>query len=359
MSDAVAGLLFELYETDRATAYSNLLVGIVFGAYVVLYGTSLYILLRNDGVLRSAPRLFMLVVSTVTFVLGLIALVLETSLAFQNFARELGSSNGSLWSTHRTNVVVALCATITYLVFLLTDLVCAWRAAVLWNYDRRVLAVLALFVLGTIVAGGVDLGLYLHTIFKSSDQALQEGTGVKEGDARAAILIGPTLATNLLSTLLIGIQAWRNRDVLFNHLSRRSAAIRVEKVLAMLVESGFVYCCIWVLYLISTYRVLPDPWFAILNASLVYFSGLYPTVIIIFVVLRKSPTHTITKQHASMHFSDRPYPTTVETPVRIPMSIIRSPPEVTHNTDSDLTVLPSPSSPHLGDNKQLVRIGSS
>jgi hypothetical protein len=58
------------------------------------------------------------------------------------------------------------------------------------------------------VAGGVDLGLYLHTIFKSSDQALQEGTGVKEGDARAAILIGPTLATNLLSTLLIGIQAW-------------------------------------------------------------------------------------------------------------------------------------------------------
>jgi hypothetical protein len=57
-------------------------------------------------------------------------------------------------------------------------------------------------------AGGVDLGLYLHTIFKSSDQALQEGTGVKQGDARAAILIAPTLATNLLSTLLIGIQAW-------------------------------------------------------------------------------------------------------------------------------------------------------
>jgi hypothetical protein len=57
-------------------------------------------------------------------------------------------------------------------------------------------------------AGGVDLGFYLHTTFKSSDQALQQGTGVKEGDARAAIMIGPTLATNLLSTLLIGIQAW-------------------------------------------------------------------------------------------------------------------------------------------------------
>jgi len=57
-------------------------------------------------------------------------------------------------------------------------------------------------------ASGVELGLYLHTIFKSSDIVLQEGTGVKERDAHSAILMGPTLATNLLSTLLIGIQAW-------------------------------------------------------------------------------------------------------------------------------------------------------
>jgi hypothetical protein len=56
-------------------------------------------------------------------------------------------------------------------------------------------------------AGGVDLGLYLHTVLKSSNQAFREGTGVKEGDARATILIGPALATNLLSTSLIGFRA--------------------------------------------------------------------------------------------------------------------------------------------------------
>lgn len=33
--------------------------------------------------------------------------------------------------------------------------------------------------------------------------------------------------------------------MLFNYLGRRSPAIRFEKVLAMLVESGFIYCCIW------------------------------------------------------------------------------------------------------------------
>lgn len=99
----------------------------------------------------------------------------------------------------------------------------------LWNYDRRVLAILALFVFATIcepsrrslssvtlliklclfpATGGADLGIYLHNTFKSSDQALQGGTGVKQGDARAAIMMGPTLATNVLSTVLIGIQAW-------------------------------------------------------------------------------------------------------------------------------------------------------
>jgi hypothetical protein len=63
MSDPVADLLLELYKTYKATVFSNLFVGIVFGelilsirrhfvshtscagAYVVLYGTSLYILL--------------------------------------------------------------------------------------------------------------------------------------------------------------------------------------------------------------------------------------------------------------------------------------------------------------------------
>ncbi len=58
----------------------------------------------------------MLVVSTVTFALGLIALVLETSLAFQQFGHELNPSSSSLWSKHRTNVVAAVCVTITYLV---------------------------------------------------------------------------------------------------------------------------------------------------------------------------------------------------------------------------------------------------
>ena len=33
--------------------------------------------------------------------------------------------------------------------FILSDIICAWRAVVLWNRDKRVIAVLLLFILVT------------------------------------------------------------------------------------------------------------------------------------------------------------------------------------------------------------------
>lgn len=99
----------------------------------------------------------------------------------------------------------------------------------LWNYDRRVVAVLALFILGSTgeltswsswqttaaalflivspVGAGSDLGLCLPNVLKSSNGP-QSGSGVTVGNPRAMIMIGPTLATNLLSTSLIGLQVW-------------------------------------------------------------------------------------------------------------------------------------------------------
>jgi hypothetical protein len=37
----------------------------------------------------------------------------------------------------------------------------------------------------------------------------------------------------------------RNRGVLVKQLGTGRAAIRAEKAFAMLIESGFAYCCIW------------------------------------------------------------------------------------------------------------------
>ncbi|KAI9439094.1 hypothetical protein H4582DRAFT_2098305 [Lactarius indigo] len=339
MSDPVADLLLELYKTYKETVFSELFVGIVFGAYVVLYGTSLYILLRNGRgrLLRSTPRLAMLTATSTMFALGLIALVLQTSLRYQKFAQLFDSSNTSLWSARRTGVVTAVVATIARIIYVLSEVVCAWRAAVLWNYDRRVITVLLVFLVGATSAAGVNLGRTLHPLFISPNQQPPPPESGKKPGECALILIGPLLATNILSTALIGIKAWQHRDAVLKHLGMSSVAIRVEKTFIIFIESGLAYFGIWVLYLVSTFRVLPDPGFDVMDAILVYFAGLYSTGVIIFVTLRKSLSSLIAGNGARTRFS-RPQFTAVE---RRTVSTLYTRDDDRY-ADSDITALPSP-----------------
>jgi hypothetical protein len=56
--------------------------------------------------------LFMLIMITAMFALGIIALALDTSLTYQQFTFDLSPTSGTLWSPRHTNTVVATGATI-------------------------------------------------------------------------------------------------------------------------------------------------------------------------------------------------------------------------------------------------------
>jgi hypothetical protein len=40
--------------------------------------------------------------------------------------------------------------TLNVVQYVLSDVICTWRAVVLWNRDKRIIAILLLFTLGTI-----------------------------------------------------------------------------------------------------------------------------------------------------------------------------------------------------------------
>ncbi|KAF8266937.1 hypothetical protein EI94DRAFT_1802332 [Lactarius quietus] len=260
------------YFQYKLTVYDNLFVGIVYGIYIVLYITSVYILLSKPGFTSSPPRVFMFGVTTFMFVLGIIAMVLETALGFQQMQLFLDPTSGN---------------------YILSDIICAWRAVVLWNRDKRVIAILLLFILGTAAAAG------------PSHQSIQDESNVKLGE-RALIMVGPTLGTNLLSTGLIAWKAWQHRTSVRKHLGEGSVSVRVERVFALLIESGFVYCCLWILYLISAFRVLPEPGFTVMDAVLLFASGLYPTLIVILVCMQKSPVEYYSTYSTGMQFTSGP-----------------------------------------------------
>ncbi|KAH9026509.1 hypothetical protein EDB85DRAFT_169167 [Lactarius pseudohatsudake] len=286
------------YFEYKLTVYDNLFVGIVYGVYIVLYVTSVHILSKL-GFTSCRPRMFMLGITTLMFALAIVALVLRTTRGFQAMQLFLSSMHGftsaHTWSYDRFHVFLLVEATITRLMYILSDIVCAWRAVVLWNRDKRIIAILLLLILGTAAAAGCELGL--------GDPVPLFGRSSFQSDQGPLIMVGPTLATNLVSTGLIAWKAWQCRVDVKKHLGEASRSVRTERVFALLVESGFIYCCVWIVYLISARDLMPVPGFAVMDDVLLFVSGLYPTLIIILVAMQKSPVQYYSTHSTGMRFT--------------------------------------------------------
>jgi len=221
------------------------------------------------------------------FALGIIALVIQTSLEFHWQEAKL------IFDTSYT-ICVFVWSTITCVMHILCDIICAWRTVVIWNGDKRIITVLVLFILGTIATAGYALVTGLFTSQSPDDTHLETGT-------LDLIMICPTLATNLLSTGLIAWKAWQRRITVGKHLREGRRFVRVDRVFALLIESGLIYSFIWILYWISL-GVLHFPGFTLI----VLVSGLYPTLIIILVSKQMSPVDHYSTHLPEMQFTGVP-----------------------------------------------------
>ncbi|KAI0739950.1 hypothetical protein C8Q80DRAFT_1124230 [Daedaleopsis nitida] len=100
----------------------------------------------------------------------------------------------------------------------------------------------------------------------------------------------------MVATALIWIKAWEHRKFIADvNLGRTS---RVERALALLIESGSVYCILWMLVVIYQviWQIYGDAIYPTFNSAVEYFLkgcliplvGIYPTAIILLVALDKS-----------------------------------------------------------------------
>ncbi|KAF7339003.1 hypothetical protein MVEN_01976500 [Mycena venus] len=97
-----------------------------------------------------------------------------------------------------------------------------------------------------------------------------------------------SLGTNLVCTALVGVQAWKHRRMTrFLHMHKS----RTDQILSLLVESGFIYCLLWIPQVI-TYLDTPRTNHALFYPKMVMdgfsdqISGMYPTLIVVIVNLR-------------------------------------------------------------------------
>ncbi|KAI0066650.1 hypothetical protein BV25DRAFT_1415007 [Artomyces pyxidatus] len=243
---------------------------ILHGVFACLISFSSYLLILQG--LHSLARLCMLVVTVTMFVAAEVHWVMNLSLA----ACALRTScslpvRGVLYGTWQQVVrVVAMVVN-----FILSDLVVVWRAWVLWDRPLHILGISALLSLGSIAAAITNIAL-----------ARTEGLQSKSWLA-GLVLTLLSFATNVWATGLVAYKAWFHWRSVKAHLGKGTRRTRVEKMLVLLIESGFVYCIIWIVYALGRPMLLGvvSP---IIATSMTQISGIYPTIIVILVCLQRS-----------------------------------------------------------------------
>ncbi|KAM5536435.1 hypothetical protein V8D89_009871 [Ganoderma adspersum] len=105
---------------------------------------------------------------------------------------------------------------------------------------------------------------------------------------------GLSLSTNVLATSLIGYKAWQMRRRLRGYLVANFGGSQVEKLFAVLIESGAVYCAIWVAEYNATMALGParesflDIFRVFMSGAVVPAVAIYPAFIIVLVALNRS-----------------------------------------------------------------------
>ncbi|KAF9263173.1 hypothetical protein L218DRAFT_987793 [Marasmius fiardii PR-910] len=170
------------------------------------------------------------------------------------------------------------------------DSVVIWRAWVLCQNNRlhKLVYIPIVMLLASFVFTVIALNCLASNGYGDQSPIPQ---GSKTCRWSQPIAWGISLLTNAVSTTLIAIRAWQHRQFLRRNFGGRKT--RSEKILLILVESGFIYCLFWLTQLNLFFdrdrgRNFVTFLSVFLNAVGDQISGVYPTCIIILVNMQRS-----------------------------------------------------------------------
>ncbi|KAJ7574904.1 hypothetical protein C8J56DRAFT_802355 [Mycena floridula] len=163
------------------------------------------------------------------------------------------------------------------------DTVVIWRAWVLYTDQLWLLGIPCLMLTMSLVFAIIDLTCLTGAGITDQSSIASGGAICQHSEL---ISWAFSLVTNASCTVLIGIKAWEHRRsmLLMTGESRRTVS---ERVLSLLVESGFIYCLFWLTQLILFFDIDRNSpvyyLYIILSGMGDQISGMYPTLIVVIV----------------------------------------------------------------------------
>ncbi|KAF7360001.1 hypothetical protein MVEN_00727400 [Mycena venus] len=293
LSDADAQALYLAGRDTAQDAFGVIWETMLISAYGVFFAVAIYSIFQNGLRSRGSIALLFAIVSLYAssltlWVLGVATWFENTHLAFMNDPsipltdrKALVNDNFHRLDTQR----IAL-----YLFNMMVgDSVVIWRAWVLYPRALWVLSLPCILLLISFSFGVVNVictfALDIHNLALPDD-----GRVCSHSDVSWAF----SLATNVSCTILIGYRAWQHRRTMKSlDIVGQSRGMSADKVLSILVESGFIYCFLWltqVMNFINVSRNTPIIYIDLFSVGLGHqISGMYPTLIISIVNFSKKP----------------------------------------------------------------------
>ncbi|KAI0312448.1 hypothetical protein OF83DRAFT_658746 [Amylostereum chailletii] len=144
---------------------------------------------------------------------------------------------------HATTTILFVQLLVAIVNIILSDIIVLWRASVVWSRNVFVIAISIAFVITIpvfyIISVIVGVLAYLNEI---------QHVVVVVFFAVAFVL---SLVSNICATMLITYKAWLLRRRIGKYLQNAGRGSAVEGVMALLVESGALYCAIWLIGIVS------------------------------------------------------------------------------------------------------------
>jgi len=283
VADTGLGLIYDIVSIALQTLF--------FGVYTVLVILSCRMLLKRG--LKTRATHIMFIMTLLTYLLSAAYWAYSVADVVDRIRVYIGDQLNPMNFTANHDTLTKwsplfnAALTVNYI---FSDAVVVWRAWVIsWRNYRKYLCITIVFlvltagcVVGTIVFRVITLVVSPYAQLPPSNYL------VKAINILQISVIGFSLISNISATAVVGATAWRHRRSIRAAFADKKRT-RSDQILALVVESGVLYCISGLTVLISSLIRLPHGTLGDIYTPInVQIAGSYPPVVLLLVSMQSS-----------------------------------------------------------------------
>ncbi|KAJ7497648.1 hypothetical protein FB451DRAFT_1386872 [Mycena latifolia] len=179
--------------------------------------------------------------------------------------------------------------------YVISDAVVVWRARIIClRNHRKYLWITIGFLVLTIASVACTIVFRIVAFIESPINDLVPDSVLGKGISILQISnLGLSLLSNLSATAVVGATAWQHRRRIRDAFKDTKQSTKADKVLALMAESGVLYCLSSIANIVAPLIRLPEGTLGDLYlAPSIQISGAYPLIVLLLVSMQQSLSET-------------------------------------------------------------------